>query len=259
MKKSIYSASLIGFLSTASLYAVPVFSDDFNSYSDGNLVGQGSWVQTGTNTNSPIQVSSGRITMGQLQDANAPLTSNINSSDGTSFYVGMTLNISSAAAAGDFFLHTTPVSGDSTSFYSRLYARSSGAGFQLGYMETASGTVAYGTTVLDFNTPYQVAVAYDFVAGTLNDTGAIYVNPTSAVRGDNTPYLTDNWTTALAEPTVIGAINLRQAASAAPNLTLDNLVVSADFGDVVVVPEPSTYALMALGAATACWFRRRSK
>jgi len=51
--------------------ATPLFSDNFN-YIDGNLVGQGPWLQNGTSIVAPIQVLSGRAIIGPTgQDVNA--------------------------------------------------------------------------------------------------------------------------------------------------------------------------------------------
>lgn len=248
-------------------HSAPVFSETF-TYPNGPLLGQGTpaWTITGTSVVNPLQVSSGVVPMANTgQDAYRAFDSAITPVDGTSFYYGLTLNLS-AAGTGDMFAHTTPTVGNTTSFYVRLYAQASGTGYVLGYLET-SGTgsaVNYGTTVLDFNTPYNVAVAYDFVAGPTNDTARVYINPTSNTELDNTAYITDTWTTATAEATNYAAFNLRQGGGIiAPTLNgIDNIAVSTLFSDVAqvtVVPEPSTYALLGMSGLALLLRRRFAK
>lgn len=248
-------------LTTVGLRATPLFSDNFDSYS-GTLAGQGTWVQNGSSAVTPIQVTGGKAMIGSSgQDLNAPITPNYNLVDGTPFYIGATINLSAAQTSGDYFLHWSPATG-SSSFLSRLFAKSTTGGYLLGYVETAGGAVvSYGTTTLSLNQDYRVVIAYDPVAGTLNDTASVYVDPTSyGSEGANTPYVTKSWTSTIAESTVLGAINLRQgSATAAPTLSLDDLVVSTAFGDmqVVTVPEPCTASLVGLGLLAGTLIRRR--
>jgi hypothetical protein len=259
MKKVILLLLLIASL---RIEAAPNFIDNF-SYSNGNLVGQGSWVQTGTSATTPIQVASGRAVIGTSgQDVNAPLTANISLTSGNSFYYGATINLTAAQSAGDYFLHFTPSSGETSLFFGRVFAKSSGSGFLVGYLETSGGAgavVNYGTTELSFNTDYRIAVAYNVVGGTLNDTAALYVNPTDSNVGGNTPYLSDSWGSTSAEPSVVGAINLRQGGAAnSASVKLDDLIVSTSFADVAAVPEPSTFILGGLGLLSLFALRRRS-
>lgn len=257
MKKLLFASASL--LLAVNVQATILFSDSF-AYPDGNLGGQGGWI-TNNGTTFPIQVTGGKALLTPTGlDLNAPLSSPLNLVAGTSFYIGATLNFSAAQAAGDYFLHWSPATG-STTFLSRLHARSSGAGFQLGYLETSGtgGSLTYGSTVLNFNQDYRVVVAYNVVAGTLNDTANVYVDPVDyAVEGNNTAYLTDIWTSTTGESATVGAINLRQGATAnAPTLSVDNLVVATTFGEMVV-PEPSSAALVALGVMALGVIRRRN-
>src|SRR5262245_3371090 len=135
MKKLLYCASGL-LLASLSSQASPLFSDDFNGYSNGNLVGQGPWLQTGSVVTSPIQVSSGQAAIGPTgQDVYAAFPGGTNTlSDGTSIYAGLSLNVSAAQAAGDYFLHFTPSVGNSTLFPDRLFVKSSGTGYVLGWV-----------------------------------------------------------------------------------------------------------------------------
>ncbi len=248
-------------LIAATANATTLFSDSF-SYPDGNLVGQGSWLQNGATAVNPIQASGGKATMlATGQDINAALSSSFNLVDGSTFYIGSTINISSATATGDYFLHWSPTNSSSV-FISRLNARSSGGGFQLGYLET-SGTgssLTWGSTVLNMNQDYRVVVAYNVLAGSTNDSANVYVNPTDyAVESNNTPYLTDAWTSTLAETVILGAVNLRQGgATTGAALSLDDLYVATTFAEMQVVPEPTSLCLVMVSVGAGLLRRRKA-
>src|SRR5213594_3641898 len=126
MKKLFYcSCGLL--LATVYGPASPLVSDDFNSYANGNLVGQGPWLQTGATATSPIQVSSSQVVLGTSgQDAYDPFPGGaITLTDGTSIYEGLTLNVSAAQLTGDYVTHFTPNAGNTLTFISRLFAKSS--------------------------------------------------------------------------------------------------------------------------------------
>jgi len=237
-----------------------VFSENFNSYANGNLSGQGPWLATAAAA-TPIQVSSGRAQLGTSgQDEYAAFGSPVNNLDGTSFYYGLTLNLISAQATGDYFFHVSNPAGTTSLFYERLFARSSGAGFQLGFVETSGSTTTWGTTVLSLNTDYRVVVAQNFVAGAVNDTFSLYVNPTDlTVEANNTPYLTRTWTSATAETATYAAVNLRQgSAGSAAAAFVDDILISKTFSDVAPVPEPSSLAFAVLtGFALLGWLKFR--
>ncbi len=268
MKKLCFCASTI-LLAGLPALATPLFSDDFNSYVNGNLVGQGPWLQTSTATNTPIQVTGNQAVLGTSgQDAYAAFSGGpITLTDGTSLYAGLTLDVAAAQAPGDYFLHFTPSVGNTSLFPDRLFAKSSGTGYVLGWVETTGGAAVptYGTTVLNYGTSYKVVMAYNDLAGALNDTGVLYVNPTDlSVEANNTPYMTKTWTSTLAEGETFAAINFRQGTAAnAPSVIVDDLNASQTFSEVATftaapIPEPQTLALVAGGfVLLALRFRRR--
>jgi hypothetical protein len=272
MKKIVVFLAVALLSSSPRTFAAIVFSDNFNSYVNGNLagtsqdaLGQGTWRQTSTANATPIQVVNGAIAIGSSgQDVYSPLTTPTILSDGQSIYFSVAINVSAAQSGGDYFLHFTPNAGNFTLFYSRLFIKSVTGGFELGWLGTSGGTglPTYGTTVLSLNTPYQVVMAYNFSATTpTNSTGAVYVNPTDPNVGNNTAYLTANWlTTTTPDTNSIAAVNFRQgSAGSAPTLTVDNLVVATSFSDVVTVPEPSTLALAGLGGLACLGALRRKR
>ena len=248
-------------LSKIESLAAPVLSDNFNSYANGNLVGQGTWAQTSTSATSPVQVNNGVVTIGSSgQDIYDPFSSPVTLSDGQSIYFGLTLDVTAAQATGDYFMHFTPSPGNSSLFYDRVYVQSSGSGYVLGSLGTSGGNPVYGTTVLSFGTSYNFVLAYNFSATTpTNSTDALYINPTDPTVGNNSAYLTASWGSATTDTNTIAAVNFRQGtASAASTETVDNLVVSETFGDVLAVPEPSILTLVSMGGMT-CLVALRSK
>jgi trimeric autotransporter adhesin len=165
------------------------------------------------------------------------------------------INVSAAQATGDYFMHFTD--GTTGGFFARTYIRSATAGKFTMALGTSSGTaVTYSTTELDIGTTYTILSRYDFVAGgTTNDTGALYINPTSVDGSGDTPYITA--TTIGTDAGSIRAIAMRQGTTTnAPSLTLDNI----DVFTVVPVPEPLTVTGLGLAfiAAGAAIRRRRA-
>jgi hypothetical protein len=268
MKKIVLFLAAGLLCSTSSVFASISFSDNFDSYINGNLaglttnaLGQGTWRQTGGSSANPVQVNNGTVVLGTSgQDVYAPLTSPISITDGSTFYIGATVDITAAQSSGDYFLHWTPSVGNTTIFPERLFVKASAGGFVFGYDGSSGGTVNYSSTVLSLGTSYRIVLAYTGVAGTLNDTFALYVNPTdSSVEGNNSAYLTSGYVGSGAEATTVAAINLRQGTgSSAPSVILDNLVVATLFSEAAPVPEPSTLLLGGLGLAGLLVVRRKN-
>lgn len=250
--RSLFSAafalSVLGALPASGALSL-LYSTTFSSptYSDGGLIGQDGWAITGTATNNPVLVANAStngnvplVTTGQ--DVNRPLGSA--GSAGSTFLVSATINLSATQATGDYFMHLGD--GGTSNLIGRVYARSATGGFQLAYL-SSSGTPAagaWGTTVLSLATSYNILFRYDYVAGAINDTGSLWVNPTAndLLGGGDAPYV--GLTISGTDPTgSLSTINLRQGATAsAPTLTIDNVSVSGD-----LIPEPSVMLLGALG------------
>lgn len=261
MEKNVAVFLVALLFSSSRAFATIEFWDNFNSYNNGNLVGQGTWAQTGTIATSPVQVNNDAVVLGTSgQDVYAPLTSPISITTGSTFYIGATVDLTAAQATGDYFLHFTPTVGNSTIFNERLFAKSSGAGFIFGYDGSSGNTANYSSTVLSFNTSYRIVLAYTGVSGSLNDTFALYVNPTdTSVEGNNTAYMTSGYVGTGAESTTVAGINLRQGTAAnAPSVIFDNLVVATIFSEAAI-PEPSSVALLVLGGFAGLVALRRKR
>lgn len=249
------SACWMAALTTAS--AQIVFSNDFGTgYTNGNLIGQNGWTQTGATTNVPLTVSNGTAVLpsGATGQDGWNAFSSVVSTTNAGDYILSTIvfTLTNASAAGDYFFHLSSPTNTTSNFYQRFYSRSNSTGFQLGVgAQGAPG--AYGTDVLDLNTQYTAVIKWDFLAGPTNDVMTLYINPTNAIITNNTPYSSGTW--AVPEPTTLAAANLRIGGSTStPGVNVSSIQVE-------VVPEPSTYALLALAAAglTGYVVRRRRR
>ncbi|HMO64816.1 MAG TPA: PEP-CTERM sorting domain-containing protein [Verrucomicrobiota bacterium] len=251
----LFSLALAALLAAADGRAAIVFSDSFTK-PDQALVGTtadigGTWTQTGTVATNPLQIASGAVPLATSgQDVYAGFTAAVPNAPGTYVRTRVDINVASATATGDYFLHLSDPLGTASNFYQRLSARAAqlptgGPGYVLGLVDTsgAGSTISWGTDVLNFGQDYRLAIDWNFVAGPTNDTFALSV-------GGN-PYLTHAWTSALAEPPQLVAANIRQGgATVAPTLTLDNLSVE-------YIPEPASAALSGLAGLALAALRRR--
>jgi hypothetical protein len=234
-----------------------VFSSDFSSgYTSGNLVGQNGWNQTGTTATVAQTVSNGTVLLpsgAAGQDTYNAFSSTVNSTVSGDYLIS-TINFSITNAAnttGDYFFNLSSPVGTTSTFFQRLYSRNAteGGGFQLGINGASAASAAGWGSTLSLNTAYKAVIKWDFISGTLNDTLTLYVNPTDPILTNNTPYATSSFTTT--EPTTVAAANLRIGSSAAtPGVLVDSIQVEH-------VPEPSTWALIGLGAAFVLWRIRR--
>ena len=180
MKKLLLPLAIV-IAGTVGVRASVIFSDTF-TYANGNLVGDDGWLQNGTSAATPIQVTAGRAVLGTSgQDVNAAV-SPYTLINGSSIFLGATINVTSAQTAGDYFLHWAPATG-STIYITRVEIRkdAGGVGFNVGLINTASATLTWGTGVYSFNQDYRLVAGYNSVPGALNDTGDLWMNNTHEV------------------------------------------------------------------------------
>jgi hypothetical protein len=238
------------FLYTGVSNATGLLTEDFNSTA-GTLITATTWTAhsgTGTNAitvtttggasglsysgyaNSNIGLSVTLTTSGE--DDNKTLSSSVTS--GT-LYAAMMINVSSAKT-GDYFFHFG--TGTST-FFARLYVKTSGAGYNFGIAKTTE-TANYETTVRTLGTTYLVVLKYTFNTGTTSDDQiALFVNPTLA--SEPTPTLTQTGTAT--DATTLSAIYLRQGSTgSAPTVTIDGINAGTTWGDIIPSTTPGLTA-----------------
>ena len=244
MKKYLFAiVSLCAFGSLpASAALTVIYSTDFNSptYANGAIVGQDSWLSSnGAGTNNVTVANSatdGTVTLTTTgEDVRRQFTPTITGGNGSSVFLTAEITVASAQATGDYFIHLGD--GGSSNFFARTYIRSTTGGFQMA-LGTGSGAATYGTAVLTLGTPYTILVRYDFFTGLANDSGALFINPTTEDGTGNTAYVAA--TTIGTDATTFGSVHLRQGTAAnAPGVTVDSITFA--------IPEPSTALLGTLG------------
>lgn len=255
-----------------AVHAQLLFQETF-SYPDGALtnVAAGTWSwHSGSGGLLTLNVVGGRAFIDQndtstgrddynrlLGAAFDPATDNT-----TRLYAAFTVNFSSlplntgTAVDGSYFAHFK--SSAANEFYSRIGASTNGAvagAFRLAIANEAgfsSAAPTYFGQDLSLNTDYLVVARLDLAT----DQSTLWLNPLA--ESDPSVTATDTIGYAAGQ---INAFALRQGTSgstgAPGDIFLDDLRVGTSFESVIAVPEPSTYALLALGLTAFCFLRRR--
>jgi hypothetical protein len=248
MKKTLLTIIGLAAISIAGVNATVLLSDDFPT--DGALVGQtpavgGIWTQN-TGTAGTLLVANDKLEIfGSRSEDAVSLFGN----QTTNIYAGFILNMSSTlpSAAGTYV--ASFMSGSSGTTYSgRFFTTTTGAAagsYRLGLSNTGSTANVTWPNDLAPNTSYQVALK--FTQDAANDFVTLWVNPTDEL---STSISTAPGTMA----TSINGFGFRQA-SGAGEMTVGNLRVATTFAEAI--PEPSTWALIGLGAAFVLWRIRR--
>jgi hypothetical protein len=153
-------------------------------------------------------------------------------------YMAFVVKFTAAQAAGDYFIGLS-ATGAQTNYYARVFAKSSGTGFNLGMRKNAeTSAVSYGTTELTFGTTYLIVVKYTFNPNDKDDTVSLYVNPASSAEptsGEVYNYIDTNVDPALVKNDIanFAMVTLRQGtASSAPTLVIDGLRIATAYADL---------------------------
>jgi hypothetical protein len=238
----------------AGANAAVLLDQDFNSFTNGDLVSQGSWVQTGATATNPIQVSSGIVSLAQgaNQDANRPFTPAVTSG---SIYYFATINVASKNGTADYFIHLGD--GGVSNFGARLYGKSTGAGYQLAWGGGVTAPTTFGAE-LAFGTSYNVVFRYNIISGTLNDTGKLYVSSGdfNSNEASNTAYQDVTVWTGGTEVTSFSAMYFRQGTSTGSE-SIDQIKIATTFAEAI--PEPKTWVLIGIGTSFMLWNLRRRR
>jgi hypothetical protein len=231
---------LVLMLTSSVGWGQPVLEENFN-FTTTNLVGTNGWAQLGNAATPKIQVidgngltysgyaSSGIGNAASLSTSGDDAIKSFTAQNSGTVYHSMLVNVSASQATGDYF--TCGYDG-TTNYTMRLYIKTSGSGFIFGMSKT-TGTVTYESTVRSYNTTYLLVLGYKFVAGTLNDEGYVWVNPTIGGT-EPTPTIGPITDATKADISQCIAFVLRQgSASNAATLRVDGIRVSTVWATAV--------------------------
>ncbi len=238
MKKTLLAlAAFVGI--ALSAHATSVFSDNFDSYTDGSLtvVGAPTWF-THSGTAGQLQVASGQLLVGGSngEDVSAYITNSAfpnpfpNGPGNGSLYASFTINMSSSTlptGGGTYFFHFKDTT--TSNFRARTWASNTNAAtgkFRLGISAAGNNPVFIGTD-FDPDTTYTIVVKWN-----LEQTNAtVWVNPVSESSMLNRA---DSADTSLPATFNTYCVSLREGSSStgAGLITFDDLKVGTTFADV---------------------------
>ena len=226
--------------------AATLVSEDF-SYADGDLVGNGGWTNH-SGSESFIQVASGEAVLshggGSREDAGVTFTEVTSGVLSATFDLTVSDDVTPLGGTDfEYFAHFMSEGG--FNFRSRLDVQSpndaADGDYTLGLSTTSStADIALGTD-FSFGSTIAVTLTYDFSTGqsSLTVGSETVTSPSVSVEAG------------------LDRFALRQSNSTADEtITVDNLVIT---GDVVAIPEPSSVALVMLGAVAVSAVSMRSR
>jgi hypothetical protein len=147
-------------------------------------------------------------------------------------YLALLLNVTSAAPTGDYFLFMSKDAPVGANYMGRLYAKSSGSGFQLGIAKS-NEAASYASVVLAYNTTHLVVIKYTFVAGTTNDLVDLFINPTTPSAVEGTPAASGSVSASDGNTPRLETVVLRQDYTSSnlftPAVTIDGIRISTSY------------------------------
>jgi hypothetical protein len=156
-------------------------------------------------------------------------------------YASFMIKLNTAQATGDYFF---ALSTSGNAFDARVYARSSGNGFNLGITKANEATITWGTSVYSFDTTYLVVDKYKFVSGAQNDEVSLFVfRPTSPIPDTEPVTPTIGPVTATSADAVnLSRVVLRQGTAAnAPSLVIDGIYIDNSWNNAVLPVELASF------------------
>jgi hypothetical protein len=245
MNRVLYVAAACALGLAVSMAQASILINETFDHPDGNLVGQtpipgpgAAWTAFSGAGSTPVQVSSGRITLNQGAGTREDVASGTGSvmGSGDRWYAGFDVAVTGANTNVYFgmFLQGT------SNFLSRIWVTTptSGGDYRLGFSNDNSITDNDGEVFsadLTYGTTYRLVSYYDYTAMQ----GKLWINPVN----ESSPGLlaTDP---GFSNP--VTAYAFRQATGSNSVQTVDNLIVATTFAEVV--PEPSSLVLLAVAA-----------
>jgi hypothetical protein len=247
MKKIYILFTFLFMFSIASIFPQTLL-ENFD-YPVGDTLTSHGWSTTGTTTTNPVLVvspglsypgysASGIGNAASLttsgQDVNKKYTDSVTSG---SVYASFLVNVTSAQAAGDYFIHLGVNPTNTFDFFARTFVKLAANGnLTFGISKTsvnASNPVIYSDSIYTTGTTYLLVVKYTLNAGATNDTVNLFINPViSGVEPSPTLTVATTQTDAIS----LWTVNLRQGNAAnAANVIIDGIKVSTTWSDIVPV------------------------
>ncbi len=161
-------------------------------------------------------------------------------------YASFMIWMSSAQATGDYFF---TLSTSANSFDARVYARSSGAGYQFGVTKANEATINYTSGVYNFFETYLVIVKYQFNAGANDDQVSLFVYDTLSPPPMVEPAPTIGpFTATSADATNLSRVILRQGNAAnAPAGVIDGIYLDVTWNNNLLPVELTSFVSMISG------------
>lgn len=250
-RKILFMVVVMSLASIAS--AAPVLVEEF-SYATGTLTTQSGAVwaaHSGAGTNA-IQVATGSIAYAGLttsgekatfgftsgEDVNRGTFSITGSGAGETAYCSLVVNIATAQATGDYFFHMVDGVIGGNLFRGRIFARSSGGGYNLGIRLSSGDAIQWDATVRTFNVPVFLVEKLTSVSGATNDTASLFINP-ALDSTEPAPDLTATASAAADDWANLDLVAIRQGTAAnTATGAVDSIRVATNWADATgsVVP-----------------------
>jgi hypothetical protein len=185
-----YVAAFFMLLGLTSFASAQLLIEDFN-YTTGTALTANGWsAHSGAGTLPETVTATGLTYTGYAssgiglassldstgQDVNKTWTGYPNGTASGDLYYSLMVNLSTAKTAGDYFFHLYK---SGTVFTARIFAKKAANGnisFGIAKSSTAAN-VAYSDSIYAIGTTHLLVVKYSMIAGTSNDTVALWINP----------------------------------------------------------------------------------
>ena len=158
-----------------------------------------------------------------------------------SIYTSLLINVSAAQSTGDYFFG---MCNSGSSYFGRIFVKTSGAGFVIGVSKNGSAATSYDATVRSFGTTYLVVIKYTITGTntslTTDDVVSLWINPTlGGTEPTGTIAGVGSGETDINTSAIFDRVALRQGnASNAPTLKVDGIRVGTTWSAVTAASGP---------------------